>query len=227
MRPWSVGVFAAGLVTALVLVPPVAMRADQAQPSPSDLARRLQTRYAAIKDFRADFTQSVRGGVLKTLTTEQRGEVKIKKPGKMRWTYGPPDRHVFVSDGTRIYFYVPADRTVHTSSMPKGDDLSAAVLFLTGTGNLERDFTHTMPANQPSGEWHLTLTPKVRQDDFSSLTLVVDRTSLNFKSFSWTDHGGALNTIGFSRMQENVGLKDSEFTFDIPKGARVISGGGR
>lgn len=219
--------FAAGLVTALVLVPPVAMRADQAQPAPSDLARRLQTRYAAIKDFRADFTQSVRGGVLKTLTTEQRGEVKIKKPGKMRWTYGPPDRHVFVSDGTRIYFYVPADRTVHTSSMPKGDDLSAAVLFLTGTGNLERDFTHTMPANQPSGEWHLTLTPKVRQDDFSSLTLVVDRTSLNFKSFSWTDHGGALNTIRFNKMQENVGLKDSEFTFDIPKGARVISGGGR
>lgn len=196
-------------------------------PAPAALAKSLQQRYAAIRDFRADFTQSVQGGVLRTVTTEQKGEVKIKKPGRMRWTYGPPDRHVFVSDGTRMYFYSPADRTVHTNPMPAGNDLSVAVLFLTGTGNLERDFTHAMPATQPPGEWHLTLTPRVRQEDFASLTLLVDRTTLAFRAFSWTDHGGAHNTIRFTNLRENVNLKDAEFAFAIPKGTNVISGGGR
>lgn len=201
--------------------------AAQAVPAPAALARSLQQRYASIRDFRATFTQSVRGGVLKTLTTEQRGEVKIKKPGRMRWTYGPPDRNVFVSDGTRVYFYSPGDQTVHTSAVPTGSDMSAAVLFLTGTGNLERDFTPAMPATHPAGEWQITLTPRVRQDEFATLTLWVDRGSLAFTAFSWTDHGGAQNTIRFSNMRENVNLKDTEFVFEIPKGARVVSGGGR
>ncbi len=224
--PWGFAA-ALGLCLAAGLPAAGAAPAPQSPPAPAALARSLQQRYAAIKDFRAQFTQSVRGGVLRTVTTEQRGEVKIKKPGRMRWQYGPPDRHVFVSDGTRIYFYTPADRTVHTSAMPSGNDLSAAVLFLTGTGNLERDFTHTMPAAQPDGEWHLTLAPKVRQEEFATLTLAVDRASLAFKGFTWVDHGGSQNTIRFQNLKENVGLKDAEFAFDIPKGAYVVSGGGR
>lgn len=220
---------AAALVAALSLWAvslPAQVPSGTPTPAPADLARALQKRYAGIRDFRADFTQSVRGGVLRTVTTEQRGDVKIKKPGRMRWTYGAPDRHVFVADGTRVYFYTPNDRTVHTSPMPAGDDMSAAVLFLTGTGNLERDFTHTMPAAQPAGEWQITLAPKVAQEDFSSLTLSVDRTTLAFRGFTWKDHGGTENTIRFTNLRENVGLKDAEFAFTIPKGTHIVSGGG-
>lgn len=227
MRPWM-RLAAAALVAAQSLwaVSLPAQSTGAAPPAPADLARALQKRYAGIRDFRADFTQSVRGGVLRTVTTEQRGDVKIKKPGRMRWTYGPPDRHVFVADGTRVYFYTPNDRTVHTSPMPAGDDMSAAVLFLTGTGNLERDFTHTMPAAQPAGEWQITLAPKVAQEDFATLTLSVDRATLAFRGFTWKDHGGTDNTIRFTNLRENVGLKDAEFAFTIPKGTHIVSGGG-
>lgn len=217
---------AATLVVSLGLwAPPAPLLGQATVPAPADLARALQTRYAGIRDFRAHFTQSVRGGVLRTIATEQRGEVSIKKPGRMRWTYKAPHHQVMVADGTRIYIYNASDRTGITSPMPTGDDLSAAVLFLSGRGDLQRDFTATMPAAQPAGEWHLTLTPKVRQDDFVSLALAVDRASLAFRGFSWTDHQGGANTIRFTNLRENVGVTDREFVFTFPKGTTMISSG--
>ena len=217
---------AIGLVVIGLLAGVWPVQGQTTTPAPADLARSLQTRYAAIRDFRADFSQSVRGGVLRTITTEQRGEVTIKKPGRMRWTYKAPHHQVMVADGTRIYVYNASDRTGITNPMPTGDDLSAAVLFLTGRGDLQRDFTAAMPAAQPAGEWHLALTPRVTQDDFASLTLAVDRTTLAFRGFSWTDHQGGANTIRFTNLRENVGVTDKEFVFTFPKGTTMISSGG-
>lgn len=197
-------------------------------PAPADLARSLQKRYAGIKDFRADFTQTASGGVLRMVKSEQRGEVKIKKPGRMRWTYGPPDRQITVADGSRLYFYNPADRTGYESPLPVGDNLSAPILFLTGRGDLERDFTASMPATQPAAEWQLVLTPRKKQDEFATLTVVVDRATLAFRGFAWTDHQGASHSMRFTNLRENVGLADSEFRFTFPKNAHVTrSGGGR
>lgn len=197
-------------------------------PAPADLARSLQKRYAGIRDFRADFTQTASGGVLRMIKSEQRGEVKIQKPGRMRWTYGPPDRQVTVADGSRLYFYNPADRTGYESPLPSGDNLSAPILFLTGRGNLERDFTASMPAAQPADEWQLVLTPKKKQDEFATLTVAVDRATLAFRGFAWTDHQGASHSMRFTNLRENVGLSDKEFVFKFPANAHVTrSGGGR
>jgi len=220
---------AATLLVAMVVLPlDVPLRGQTSPPAPADLARSLQARYAGILDFQASFTQTVSGGVLRMVTTEQRGEVRIKKPGRMRWTYGPPDRQVFVADGTRIYTHNPADRTGYISPMPSGEDLSTPVLFLTGRGNLERDFTAAMPASHPAGEWHLALTPRRKQDDFALLTVMVDRASLAFRGFAWTDHQGAANTIRFSNLRENVGLADKDFVFTFPRGTHITTtGGGR
>ncbi len=220
---------AAALVTALgllVAAPPIGGVSQT--PSPSDLARSLQQRYAAVRDFRAAFTQTASGGVLRMVKSEQRGEVKIKKPGRMRWTYGPPDRQVTVADGSRLYFYNPADRTGYESPLPAGDNLSAPILFLTGRGDLERDFTASMPAAQAAGEWQLVLTPRKKQDEFATLTVAVDRATLAFRGFAWTDHQGASHTMRFSSLRENVGLADKEFLFTFPANAHVTrSGGGR
>jgi len=64
----------------------------------------------------------------------------VKKPGKMRWEYNAPEKKLFVSDGVKIYSYVPEDKQVIVSDVPSGDRLTTPVLFLAGTGNLARDF---------------------------------------------------------------------------------------
>ena len=92
----------------------------QTRPAPEALARALQQRYQGIKDFSADFVHSYRGGVLKT-QTQERGKVTVKKPSRMHWTYTAPEKKEFVSDGVKIYSYIPQDRQVIVSSVPPDD----------------------------------------------------------------------------------------------------------
>ena len=75
--------------------------------SAQDLAQALQRRYDTIKDFSADFVHTYRGGVLRKEIVE-RGHLLVKKPGKMRWDYAAPNEKLFVSDGVKLYSYIPA-----------------------------------------------------------------------------------------------------------------------
>src|SRR5205823_491188 len=86
----------------------------------AELARDLQKKYASIKDFSADFVHIYTGGVLKKQISE-RGRLLIKKPGKMRWEYTTPEEKLFVSDGLKMYSYLPQDKQVIVSSVPQGD----------------------------------------------------------------------------------------------------------
>jgi outer membrane lipoprotein-sorting protein len=172
-------------------------------PSPVELATALQKRYATIKDFRADFTHEVRGAVLRTI----------------------PQKKDFVADGTSIYTYIAADRSGTQRPMPTGSDMSIAILFVAGQGDLVKDFRATMPASQPADVWHLTLTPIKRQEDFATMTLVVDRRTLMLRGLNTVDHSGGTFVFAFTNIRENVGLKDSDFQYRFPRNANIIRTG--
>src|SRR2546428_262867 len=161
-------VFAAAAVVGFVaLVVPVAP-ARAAEPTAVDLARSLQRKYDAIKDFSADFVHTYQGGVLKKQLSE-RGRLLIKKPGKMRWDYTAPDQKQFVSDGVKLYSYLVQDKQVIVSSVPSADRATTPALFLTGKGNLTRDFTPSVvapPSGMPADSRALKLVPKSPQPDY-------------------------------------------------------------
>jgi outer membrane lipoprotein carrier protein len=197
-----------------------------ARPPADSVAKQVQAHYQTIKDFTADFSHTYEGGVLRRKTTE-RGVVLIKKPGRMRWTYTQPEQKVFVSDGIKIYAHVPADRQVTVSSMPTGDKASTPILFLVGKGDLTRDFTvsYAEPIagmTFPAGSSALKLTPRVKVPEYEWLILVVD-TSLKLQMLVARDSQSGTSTFTFTNLKENVGLKDSQFTFTIPRGADVIT----
>jgi outer membrane lipoprotein-sorting protein len=140
-------------------------------------------------------------------------------------TYGPPQKKDFVADGTTVKTYVASDRSGPEGPMPQGDEISMAILFVAGRGDLVKDFKATMPATQPADAWHLTLTPIKRQDDFASMTLVVDRRTLVLRGLSTIDHKGGTFVFAFTNIRENVGLKDSDFRFTFPRNTNVIHTG--
>jgi outer membrane lipoprotein carrier protein len=188
-------------------------------PTPADLSRRLQARYETVRDFSADFTQSYQGLLIRKATTE-RGKVLVKKPSRVRFTYTAPDKKEFVSDGAQFYSHYPKDRFGSVTPLPKGNQTSTALLFLAGQGDLVRDFTASLPAVQPEGEWHLQLVPRSKQADFNTLTLIVDRASLALRGFITVDDQGT-NSIRFSNLKENTGLQDSAFLFKFPPGTEI------
>ncbi len=151
-------------VVALALAALVAAPAAQ-EPAADELGRRIQARYELVRDFTADFTQTTRSALLPQ-TSVERGSVKLRKPGLMRWEYVEPEKKVAGSDGTDFYVYVVADRVVTYTSLPKPGEETTALLFLSGRGNLATDYSAHMPADQPAGEWHLALTPRRAQDEY-------------------------------------------------------------
>jgi outer membrane lipoprotein carrier protein len=192
------------------------------------LAASIQRRYEQIRDFRADFTHTYEGGVLRKKTVE-RGQMAIRKPGRMRWTYTSPEHKVFVSDGVKLYSYVPADKQVYVASIPTGDDATTPALFLAGKGSITRDFTVRSAAvpDAPPGSVAITLTPVRTEREYETLTLVVDRATLQWRMLVTTDRQGGMSSFAFTNLRENTGVPDREFVFSIPRGVDVITEGSR
>lgn len=190
--------------------------------APDVLASRLQQRYEGISDFSADFTQTYRGGVLRTKTVE-RGTVQIKKPGKMNWLYTSPERKQFVSDGRKLYSYIPADRRVIVSDVPPSDRARTSALFLAGQGNIARDFTAMYTDSPIAGGLALKLTPRRPEPDYEYLVVVVDPATLQIRGLVTRDRQGGESTLTFERLKENQRIPDRAFEFRVPRGVNVVT----
>lgn len=212
---------AAALVSATAIAL-LALPAAAQQQTAQQVAAGLQAKYDQILDFSADFTQQYESGVLKRRITEK-GKLQVKKPGRMRWDYTAPEEKLFVSDGSRMYLWVPADNQVTTSEVPTQDEATTAVLFLVGKGNLTRDFNVSFTGNAPAGSYSLRLDPKLPERDYDWLQIVVEQRSLQIRSLTAGDRQGGQSTFHLSNFKENVGISDSTFRFKIPPGADVRS----
>ena len=212
---------AIGLVLALTI------SVSAQSPSADAVARDLQKKYDRVNDFSADFVHSYRGGVLKQQATE-RGRMMVKKPGKMRWDYTAPEKKTFVSDGHKMYSYLPKDRQVIVGTVPVQDQAATPVLFLTGKGNIARDYAVVFDKvpEAPAGSIALRLTPKKREAEYDWLTLVVDPRTLNLQMLITVDPQGGRSAFTFSNLKENVGLADNLFVFKMPRNVDVVTDAG-
>ena len=195
-----------------------------APPAPERLARALQERYQSIRDFTADFVHTYRGGVLRTETTE-RGTVVIKKPDRMRWVYTTPERKEFVSDGLKVYSYLPLDRQVIVTNVPPDDQATTPAAFLAGRGDIARDFTAEFDETSVEGATALKLTPRRSEPEYEYLVVAVDPVTLQIRALTTRDRQGGDSTLTFSNLKENQGVADNVFVFRIPRGVDVITDG--
>ena len=214
------------VVTTTVLFASITVASAQpsiSHDSPTEVAGALQTKYDRVRDFTADFTQ-LHVGLLKKKGSLHSGKLQVKKPGKMRWDYAAPEKQLFVSDGTTIYLFVPADNQVTVSPVPK-QDATSAMMFLTGKGNIVRDFAVTFTPKAPEGTYGLRLQPKVAERDYDWLELVVEKGSMQIRQLTAANRQGGQETFTFTNFKENVGLSDKTFEFKIPRGADVRHAG--
>ena len=220
---WLRPIFLTALAAGVGLSAPQAGRAAE---SPAmALAQSIQRHYDGVRDFSADFTHTYKGGVLRKQITE-RGTLLIKKPGRMRWEYTTPEEKVFVSDGTKMYSYIPQDRQVIVTSVPRGDQATAPALFLAGRGKLTRDFTPSIvpaPEGMPADAVALKLVPLAPQRDYDWLILVIGPGRLDIRGLVTGDPQGGTSSFFFTNLKENVGSADKAFEFRIPHGVDVVT----
>jgi len=212
------------LTTALVALLSATTVVGQTRPAADVLARSLQQRYASIRDFSAAFVHTYRGGVLKTQTREV-GTVTVKKPGMMHFLYTAPELKEFVSDGVKVYSYIPADKQVVVTSVPPDGQATTSVLFLAGKGDIGRDFTPSYVDSPVPGTLGLKLVPKRQEPEYEYLVIAVEPTSLQWRALLTKDHQGGESTLVFTNLKENQGISDKVFAFRIPRGVDVMTDG--
>jgi outer membrane lipoprotein carrier protein len=195
---------------------------------PVAMAAKVQQRYNGIKDMQGDFVQTYEGGVLRTKTTE-RGTVAIKRPGRMRFTYIKPEKKEFVSDGTRLYTHLVADKQVIVSPAPGPNEGDIPALFLAGQSDLSKDYTPTFSAlpGAAAGLVMLKLVPKKKSADYESIGIGIDPKTLQIQFLTAVDTQGGRSSFAFTNLKENRGLVDKDFEFRIPRGVDVVTNGAR
>lgn len=217
------------------------VRGAEKNASLSQVVAALEAGYASLQDLQADFTQKT---TIASVKREQRGsgEVFLKRPASatamFRFNYTKP-RQQIVSNGKQIWFYLPENRQVMVSQvtdMSKGGN-AIALSYLTGLGNVSRDFSISFAQEQrdKAGNYQLDLTPRKPSPVLSRLRLSIQAEAVSQYQQSGTvknifpvaasvvyDAGGNETRIDYSRPKVNRGIDNGRFSFKIPTGVEVV-----
>ena len=212
------------MILTLALAASLAVPAQGAPPKapvpPQDAASILSgfdARSRTIRDFTAKFTQTYRSGALGRAIVET-GTVKVKRPSRMLFEYVTPDRKLFVADGETYYFYVPRDKQVMIQNQ-RGDKRATARIL--AEGRLLDHFKCVGEEKDALGR-KLILAPLENDADVTRISVVLDG-QFRLLALEIQDAEGSTSRMVFNGFKENVGLLDSEFRFEVPKGVEVIS----
>lgn len=199
-----------------------------------------------IDDFQADFLQESH---IASIDRTQKGagavsfrfirEGGVQDAAMFRWEYSEPSLQEIISDGRTMWFYQPENRQVIESEMSQLSRQQGEnpVTFLSGLGNLSRDFAVDWadPARDGSGNPVLALRPLKESQYINQLEVTVSQQAVEefisqrrigsvFPILSTTvvDPGGNRTAIFFHKVRINQGLTKDKFNFQRPDGVEVV-----
>ncbi|NJC88723.1 MAG: outer membrane lipoprotein carrier protein LolA [Desulfuromonas sp.] len=183
-----------GLFAILMVLPALALTALPASAAGlRDVIDALETPFKAstpegqrIQDYTADFFQESRIASLDRLQ-RARGQVSVRfdyRRGQVptvlfNWEYREPTTQEIVSDGKTLWVYLPENNQVIQSDIEMVSKARETdpMTFLTGLGNLSRDFqiSFAEPNRDAEGNYVLDLRPRRSSALLNRMVIVVDR----------------------------------------------------
>jgi len=217
--------FAMSVFTCLLLALSPALFAESVQAT----VRALEARYHHARTLKAVFFERYsdgNGGV-----SAESGTVYFSRPGRMRWEYESPEQKLFLVDGTNVWFYMPADRTVSRAKMKESSDWRTPLALLAGEADLSKlcrkidladsgaDGRPASPGNEvlrcvPRGDQSSADGPKdviFETDPEARLVRVVIR-----------EAGNASTEFRFGNWEENIVVPEVKFHFQPPPGVAIV-----
>jgi len=207
------------LTFCLISLPSLADDAPAPEPAPTldQVIDGVQGFYQSVTDFKAEFHQVVRRKHLPRPLRRQ-GTVYFKKSGMMRWDYTQPDKVLYVSDGSILWAYEPAEKVAHKLRV-RGSELYSSLKFLFGQGELRKEFDLSLEPSR-DGLLSVRLVPKEPQSGYKSLVLRVDPATWEIRITEMVDPLDTVSEITFKDPAYKA-LKEAGFRFQPPSGTRV------
>ena len=192
------------------------------QISVHDLAARVDEHYNHLNSFRANFREQYDG---LGMHRDETGTLLLKKPGRMRWTYG--GGKLFLLDGKSAISYAPGDAQAQRIPAKQLDDLRSPLRFLLGHMRLEKELDHLALAVN-GGVATLTGSPRYvtgpQDQRIRSIALTVAPSSGTITGLRVEEIDGSSTAFTFDDVQENVPATDADFRFFPAAGVTVVDG---
>jgi outer membrane lipoprotein carrier protein len=186
------------------------------------LVTRIERHHQKHDTFHARFEQRV---VVRAhdKTSVRRGEVRFKRPGKLRFRYDDGDW--VVSDGKRLRAYVRADARVYAMAA-KRSLYPASLAFLEKKGRLAEQFRlrriDTRDARAEGGVIVEAL-PKLPAPTFAKMLLFVEEKTGRILRVMVVDGQGNTNRFVFTEPAIGKPMADGLFALPkTPKGAKLV-----
>ncbi len=197
---------------------PAQATSAQANPGPDAraLVRKVQAFYERTRDLTARFQQTYTYAGFGRRQVSS-GLLLVKKPGMMRWDYQKPTAKTVAVKGNLLVQYEPDENQAYVDEHFDSSGMSAALTFLLGKGDLEKDF---LVSTSESGA--LVLRPREADPRVDTIELVADGDG-QIAATRVVDGAGNVNEIQFQDVKRNVGLKDSAFDVKLPPGVTRLA----
>ncbi len=184
-----------------------------AAPAELDLAA------AAIAGQEAQFTQRFTPKGFKNAQAES-GAVLFGALPAMRWSYTAPEQKIFVFDGTRSWFYVPADKQVTVGRID--DNRKRDLPFLLISDPAARQKYFVVREQSRGGAITTTLQPRDAAAMVRSIAIITGAADHLIRSVEYTDREGNRTAFELSGYHPHP-ASAAEFQFTPPAGVQVVN----
>ncbi|HEX9162801.1 MAG TPA: outer membrane lipoprotein carrier protein LolA [Thermoanaerobaculia bacterium] len=175
---------------------------------------------AAVAGTQASFAQSFTPKGFTKAQIEE-GSVVFGKLPAMRWTYTRPEAKTFVFDGSRSWFYVPADKQVTIADIDNDRKRELPFLLVGDPAARERYF---IVREESRGESVITsLMPREASGLIRSVSFVSNASTHLINTIEYTDRDGNHTVFTFSGYHP-ARVSSDTFNFTVPAGVQVVRG---
>lgn len=174
----------------------------------------LKLKLSNVKTFVAEFNQIVKDEQGITVT-EGKGNLYLESPLRMRWEQLQPDETLFVSDGTKGFYF---DSFAEQVTVMDSTKLIEQTPFILLTSNEDKNWSnYTVEKDQSS---YVIKPINVDGQQVEKLRLQFSPQG-SLALVALTDVSGQTSSYTFSNATTNNPISETQFQFDIPEGVFI------
>ncbi len=185
-----------------------------------DVSRTLkgvEDRYNRTQSLQLAFTESYQQ---QGRARVEKGDLFLRKPGRMRWQYTAPAGKLFVSDGKFIYSYTPQDNRAEKMKLKETEDMRAPLAFLLGRLDFKKDFREFRARAQDGGVF-ITAIPKSDKLPYTEVSFLA-APDFSIRRLEVKGQDNSILRFTFEKEAKDPALQDALFRFNPPPGAEYV-----
>ena len=181
-------------------------------------ASELDRAVAALPNSQAQFTQRFTPRGFRTAQTES-GSVIFGALPLMRWSYAKPEEKLFVFDGARSWFYVPAEKQATVTALDESKRSELPFLVLADPSARAQNFL--VKEARRGKSVITTLQPRASSAAIRNIAVSTDPSTHLLQRLEYTDRDGNQTVFDFSLFQK-ISAPTETFRFSAPAGVHVV-----